>query len=291
MAQRRHLVRSVITSPTVWQYAKAAGFRTVFIDAQAGFIKVYGRLQNYMTPAETAWIDKLYKLEPSIPTYQLDDELMRITLDELARGDRVFIYANKNGSHFPYVNDAPGNKEQTPVNDGIVANDEATLQSYAEAVQWSTDRTMAQLTREAPWDGMTVIYTSDHGQNFSPGHLTHCSSLTNVDAQEGIVPLMVATDDDGLKRRFTDVSRRFPGHGSHFAIAPTLLELMGYAAPDIAQIYDGSLLSNLSIKPQFASDDIFGLFSTQPAWHDTDPFTQRRGSGLPASAAVTKAGD
>jgi glucan phosphoethanolaminetransferase (alkaline phosphatase superfamily) len=291
MAERRHLVRSVITSPTVWQYAKAAGFRTVFIDAQAGFIKANGRLQNYMTPAETEWIDKLYKLEPSIPTYQLDDELMRITLDELARGDRVFIYANKNGSHFPYENDAPGNKERTLGDDGIVGDVEATLQSYAEAVQWSTDRTMAQLTRDAPWDGMTVIYTSDHGQNFSPGRVTHCSSLTNVDAQEGIVPLMVATDDDSLKSRFTDVAQRFPGHGSHFAIAPTLLELMGYAPPDIAQIYDGSLLSNLSIKPQFASDDIFGLFSIQPAWHDADPFTQRRGTDLPATASVTKAGD
>jgi glucan phosphoethanolaminetransferase (alkaline phosphatase superfamily) len=56
-----------------------------------------------------------------------------------------------------------------------------------------------------------MIYTSDHGQNFSPGRLTHCSSLSNFDPQEGIVPLMVATDDDGLRRRFAEISRQFPG--------------------------------------------------------------------------------
>lgn len=287
MAGQRNFVRSVITSPTVWQYAKAAGFRTVYVDAQAGFITVYGKLQNYMTPAETAWIDKLYKLDASIPTYQLDDELVRITLEELARGDRVFIYANKNGAHFPYVNDAPGNKAAAvQVNDGVAGDDEATLLAYSKAVQWSTDRTMARLTREAKWDGMTIVYTSDHGQNFSQGRLTHCSSLTNVDPQEGIVPLMVATDDEVLRRRFADVSQRFPGHGTHFAIAPTLLELMGYAPADIARTYEGSLLSDLSVKPQFVSDDIFGLFSTQPAWHDVDPFVQRRGADLPATASA-----
>jgi glucan phosphoethanolaminetransferase (alkaline phosphatase superfamily) len=276
MANPRNLVTSVTTSPTVWQYAKAAGFRTVYIDAQAGFINAYGKLQNYMTPSEAASIDRLYKLDVSIPTYQLDDELVRITLAELARGDRVFIYANKNGAHFPYVKDAPGDqKDPVAISGNYVGNDPATLATYARAVRWSTDRTMARLTRDANWNGMTMIYTSDHGQNFSPGHLTHCSSLTNVDPQEGIVPLMVATEDEGLRQRFADVSQRFPGQGSHFAIAPTLLELMGYAPPDIEAIYDDSLLRNLDVKPRFVSDDLFGIFSSQPSWHDTNPFDQR----------------
>ncbi|GAB7523129.1 hypothetical protein PBS_21130 [Paraburkholderia sp. 2C] len=276
MANPRNLSTSITTNPTVWQYAKAAGFRTVYIDAQAGFISAYGKLQNYMTPAETNSIDRLYKLDANIPTHQLDDELVRITLAELARGDRVFIYANKNGAHFPYVNDAPGDrKPPVPIDGNFVGNDPATLATYASAVHWSTDRTMARLTRDANWNGMTMIYTSDHGQNFSPGHLTHCSSASNVDPQEGIVPLMVATEDQDLRQRFTDVSRRFPGHGSHFAIAPTLLELMGYAPADIATIYDESLLRNLDTKPRFVSDDLFGVFSSQANWHDVDPFVQR----------------
>jgi len=86
---------------------------------------------------------------------------------------------------------------------------------------------------------------------------------------------MVATEDQGLRQRFTGVSQRFPGHGSHFAIAPTLMELMGYAPADIASIYDESLLHNLDTKPRFVSDDLFGVFSSQANWHDVDPFTQR----------------
>lgn len=291
MAERRNLVRSVVTSPTVWQYAKAAGFRTVFIDAQAGFINVYGKLQNHMTPAEVTAIDRLHKLDESVPTWQLDDELMRITLEELAVGDRVFIYANKNGAHFPYINNSPGNEGAVPQGEAGVAGDDArTLASYAKAIAWSTDRTMAMLTHEADWQDMAVVYTSDHGQNFSPGRLTHCSSLDNVDAQEGIVPLMVATGDDALAARFAAVAQASPGRGSHFAIAPALLEMMGYAPPDIERLYDVSLLGGMPAKPQFVSDDIFGLFARQPTWHEADPFVQRgRADAEPTASIGSKA--
>lgn len=271
MAERRNLVASVVKNPTIWQYAKAAGFRTVFIDAQAGFITVYGKLQNYMTPTEVEWIDDIHKLDNDIPAYSLDDELVRIALEELARGDRVFIYANKNGAHFPYINNAPGNEA---VEQGPPGDDPATLAAYSKAVRWSTDRTMARLTKEANWDGTTMVYTADHGQNFSTGRLTHCSSLTNVDPNEGIVPLMVATEDQALRDRLTAVARKYPGKASHFAIAPTLLELMGYAPSDVSAIYDLSLLSHLPNDPQLVSDDIFGLFGTRPNWHSVDPRLQ-----------------
>jgi glucan phosphoethanolaminetransferase (alkaline phosphatase superfamily) len=276
MADRRDLIHTVHTSPTVWQYAKRAGFRTVFIDAQAGFITVYGKLQNYMTPAEAASIDRLYKMDSTFPSHALDDELVRIVLKEMSVGDRVFIYANKNGAHFPYSDGSPeGLLPGEPQAVGADADSSAaTLRTYAKAVHWSTDRTMSRLTREANWKDATVIYTSDHGQNFSPGRLTHCSSSTNVDPNEAIVPLMVASGDAKLQDRFKAIAARYPGHATHFAIAPTLLELMGYDPSDIATRYEGSLLRDLSWKPQFVSDDILGLFSQRPAWHVVDPSLQ-----------------
>lgn len=278
MADRRDLIRTVHTSPTVWQYAKRAGFRTVFIDAQAGFITVYGKLQNYMTPAETVSIDRLYKIDHTFPSHALDEELVRLVLKEIRVGDRVFIYANKNGAHFPYSNGSPNwSLPDEPQAVGVDASrSAASLHTYAKAVRWSTDRTMSRLIREADWSDATLIYTSDHGQNFSPGRLTHCSSSTNVDPNEAIVPLMVAAGDAKLQGRFEEVAGRYPGHATHFAIAPTLLELMGYQPSDIAMRYEGSLLGNLSWKPQFVSDDILGLFSTRPAWHEVDPMLQKR---------------
>jgi glucan phosphoethanolaminetransferase (alkaline phosphatase superfamily) len=278
MVDRRDLVRSVHASPTVWQYAKKAGFRTVFIDAQPSFTAVYGKLQNYMSPAEALLIDRFYKLDNTIPSYALDDELVRIMLEEMAVGDPVFIYANKNGAHFPYSHGSPEGllPDLSQAADAHAESFVAELQSYAKAVRWSTDRTMSRLIREADLSDATVIYTSDHGQNFSPGRLTHCTSSPNVDPNEAIVPLMVASGNADLQIRFEAVAARYPGHATHFAIAPTLLELMGYEPSDIATRYEGSLLRDLTWKPQFVSDDILGLFSTRPTWHLVDGMLQKR---------------
>ncbi|WP_353646466.1 sulfatase-like hydrolase/transferase [Mesorhizobium sp. WSM2239] len=278
MADRRDLVRSVHTSPTGWQYAKKAGFRTVYIDAQPSFIGVYGKLQNYMSPAEAILIDRFYKIDSTFASYALDDELVRIVLEEMSAGDRVFIYANKNGAHFPYSDGSPEGllPDETEAVEADADSFAAELQTYAKAVRWSTDRTMSRLIREAAWSDATVIYTSDHGQNFSPGRLTHCTTSPNVDPNEAIVPLMVASGDASLQRRFEAVAARYPGHATHFAIAPTLLELMGYKPSDIAKRYEGSLLRDLSWKPQFVSDDILGLFSIRPTWHVVDPMLQKR---------------
>lgn len=49
-ANRRDLVTSIGTNPTLWQFAKKAGYRTVFIDTQAGVNKNPGLLQNFMSP-------------------------------------------------------------------------------------------------------------------------------------------------------------------------------------------------------------------------------------------------
>ena len=274
MARRDDLFHSVLTSPTVWQYARAAGFRTVYIDAQAGFIRVYGKLQNFMTPGEAVGIDRLHKLDSGSPAHALDDELVNLVLDELAAGDRVFIYANKNGAHFPYQDNAPPGFTPGPGADA--AMEAGAPASYGRAISWSTDRTMARLVRESSNDDTTLIYTSDHGQHFSPNRLTHCSALGNVDPQEGIVPLMVATGDRSLQERFVAATRRIRGRASHFAIAPTLLELMGYSPADIAEIYTESLLDDIREPPRFVSGDIFGLFGQRPAWHDVDPAVQER---------------
>jgi len=273
MADRRNLVETVHTSPTIWDYAREAGYRTVFIDAQPTFQDVYGKLQNLMTPAEALLVDDFHELGRAISPHELDDELVRIVLEELARGDRVLIYANKNGGHFPY---ALGSPEGVEPSGSLSVTDRFMTEvfNYAKAVKWSSDRTMARLVREANWTGTTMIYTADHGQNFSPGRLTHCTSGTNVDPTEGIVPLLVASGDGDLKDRFRKVAASHPGHGTHFAIPPTLLELMGYPREDIAAAYEGSLLQELSWKPQFVSDDILGLFSQGPTWHDVDPMTQ-----------------
>ena len=64
-ATRDNLIQMIRTSPTIWQYAKKAGFRTVFIDAQdsSKLATKPNDFQNYMTNAEAAYIDKFYKIK------------------------------------------------------------------------------------------------------------------------------------------------------------------------------------------------------------------------------------
>jgi len=113
-----------------------------------------------------------------------------------------------------------------------------------------------------------VIYTSDHGQNFEPGRLTHCT-VENPDPREGLVPLFVITDNAALRARLEKAAAESRGHGSHFAIAPTVLELLGYSHADIAKAFGPSLLDKSDRKTEFTSGDIFGLFS-DPRRHPID---------------------
>ena len=106
-AARDGLGRTALTNPTIWQYAKKAGFRTAFIDAQAGFNRNPGKLQNFMTTEETRDIDGFYALDEAIAPPALDDHLLDITLRELKSDKPVLIYANKNGAHFPYDHGYP----------------------------------------------------------------------------------------------------------------------------------------------------------------------------------------
>src|SRR5581483_4488613 len=62
-AARHGVGPTLLTNPTIWQYAKKAGFRTAFIDAQAAFNRNPGKLQNFMTTEETRAIDGFHAID------------------------------------------------------------------------------------------------------------------------------------------------------------------------------------------------------------------------------------
>lgn len=288
-AARDHLGSSVLTNPTLWQYAKRAGFRTVFIDAQSAFNRNPGKLQNFMTTAEAGQIDNLVTMPDGVPAPQLDDRLLDTVIQELRSPGPVFIYANKNGAHFPYDHDYPASETlfrptmteqlQAQTRDDIgnrtLANYvlggpiQGRIDSYRNAVRWSVDRFFKRLFAEADLTDTVVLFTSDHGQVFNPDRLTHCS-VEDPDPREGLVPLFVAASDPALQQRFAVGAKESRDHASHFSIAPTLFELFGYAKPDIAKAYGPSLFERNDRQPGFTSGDIFGLFSANVRWHPLD---------------------
>lgn len=271
-AKENGLGRAMLTQPTLWQFAKKAGFRTVYIDGQAGFNHNPGKLQNFMTQSEASDIDGFYALSEDIPTPQLDDHVLDIVMKEIKPDKPVLIYANKNGAHFPYDQGYPESARlfQPTMSQSPTDTSAGRINSFRNVIRWSVDRIMAKLIRDT--DGLkdtVVIYTSDHGQNLDPKHLTHCS-VENPNPREGLVPLFVATGNPALQARFAKAAAESRFHGSHFSVAPTILDLLGYDKQAVAKAYGASLMDKSTRETKFTSGDIFGLFAEKPRWHPVD---------------------
>ncbi len=270
-AARDGLGRKLLTNPTIWQYAKKAGFRTVFIDAQAGFNRNPGKLQNFMTAEETRDMDGFYALDEAIPPPKLDDNLLDITLRELKSDKPVLIYANKNGAHFPYDRGYPDAATLVPSDherDGE-GQHKRRVNSFRNVVNWSVDRFFKRLFEEAALKDTVIIYTSDHGQNFNPARLTHCT-VEDPDPREGLVPLFVITGKRCAARTPCRRCGREPRPRKSLLDHADRAGAARLWPDDIAGIYGDLLLQPNKRAPAFTTGDIFGLFAMQQRWHPID---------------------
>jgi lipid A ethanolaminephosphotransferase len=276
-AARGEIGPKLLTNPTLWQYAGRAGFRTVFIDAQAAFNRNPGKLQNFMTVHELKDIDAFHALPADTPPHALDDRLLDIVKDELRGPGPVFIYAVKNGAHFPYDRGYPASEARFRPTMAEAARDgtEFRVNSYRNVVRWSVDRFFKRLFDEADLGDTAIIYTSDHGQSFVPRRLSHCT-VEDPDPREALVPLFVIPEGDAMRARLAAVAANGRGLATHFAIVPTILELFGYRSRDLASVYRESLLRETAGSPAFTTGDIFGLFSSRVRWHPIDLFRSYR---------------
>ena len=263
-ATRHDLMHTVMSNATIWQYAKAAGFRTVYIDAQAAFVKGPDKLQNFMTAAERTQIDAFHAIDGTVPTWARDDKLADILKEVLKSDEPTFVYAVKNGAHFPYDTAyPPDRREFQPTMSETGLKDRAGLiNSYRNAIRWAVDRVFGRIVEGAPLDRTLIIYTSDHGQNLSTSALSHCTT-ENPDPREALVPLVAITQDSNLKQRLAAPARSYRGHFSHFSIVPTLLDVFGYDRRDIAGKYGPSLFDPPPTEAVFTSGDIFGLVASK----------------------------
>ncbi|MDO8981941.1 MAG: sulfatase-like hydrolase/transferase [Afipia sp.] len=270
-ATRHDLMNSVARNPTIWDYAKTAGFRTVMIDSQAAFLRGPAKLQNFMTPEEKREIDSFNAIEETIAPPDLDDRLVDILAAKLKSEQPTFVYAIKNGAHFPYDRGYPSTQRifQPTMSESARGNEPALINSYRNAVQWSVDRVLKRLANSVPLDNTLIIYTSDHGQNLSTTALSHCS-VKNADPREALVPLFAMTDEPRLRERLSAGAKTNWGYASHFSIAPTLLDVFGFKPQDIATKYGPSLFEKPDPETEFTSGDIFGLISEKIHWNKID---------------------
>jgi Sulfatase len=241
---RERLSESVHTFPSIWAYAKAAGYRTMYIDAQ----KSGGRLQNGMTVVERNQID-LFEQPDHLPHPERDffaaQRLREIALEP----EPHFVYVNKWGAHFPFARNYPRESAVfVPDMEGreaIGASRERLLNSYKNSIRYNVDGFIRELMQGDLRD-VTIIYTSDHGLSLlDHGNvLTHCNPADPHEL-EALVPLLAMSGNPELQRNLRAAALVNRDRASHFQIFPTLLEVFGFDRNEVKATYGAGLLEPL----------------------------------------------
>ena len=249
---RANYLRYIATKPTIWSYAKEAGYHTVYMDAQL----TDGRLQNSMTKRDLQKIDEFIQFDHT-PVVDRDEEIAKLIVQRTHNDTPEFIVANKIGAHFPVNDKYPDSymiyKPASPR--GRLANVAAVSGStgaarwdlyknaYRNTLLWSVGHFMDTILGGANLSNAVIFYTSDHGQNFhedgSPGYATHCSQ--DPPPSEGTVAIAMMTKVPDVAKEAATWSRDNYGATSHFDIFPTLLDLMNYDTDEVRLVYGPSL--------------------------------------------------
>ena len=291
-ATKTNYLRDIRTNPSMWRYAKKAGFRTVYIDGQ----RHNGHVHNLMTAEEMADIDQFIQLDTELKPFQKDLRIARILVDLLKTGDAArFVLINKMGSHFPYEGKYPPDQavyrptmssnysgnEADPQNLARPSDENADMRrrfknSYLNSVRWNTREFFRTVLPEVDAAHTVLIYTADHGQDLHddgrPGYGTHCTDGPAVPA-EGTVPLFVITGIPAVATQMQPAAARNVGRVSQFNVFPTVLALMGYDREALAasRDFEPTLFSELPDDNQRFLSTFFVRWGKKPVWNRIAP--------------------
>jgi glucan phosphoethanolaminetransferase (alkaline phosphatase superfamily) len=225
------------TLPTIFGYAKRAGYKTWLFDSQTR--KDY--LQNYLTPYDKEDIDHFETLGPEVTRVDRDlkflDDVGAI-VNQKKSEDKNFIVLVKYGAHFPYLlTYKPENTRFKPVL-GVsyggmdMAHKEEQINTYANSIYSNVDLYLKKMVSEFDLSQSILFYTSDHGQNILEVEgltRTHCND-EQVVTNEVSVPFMVFSDN--AKELLPSDRNRYY---SQIQMFPTTLSLFGYGKGVVEQ--------------------------------------------------------
>ena len=249
---------------SIWQFAKKAGFYNVYLDAQSA--EEWVNYQNFMNGNEDSFVDELIRVRQKI-AYDSDRVAREKLINYLKQPGKTFIMLNKYGIHFPYFRSYPQEYSifSPALEQGETMNDrEKSLNSFMNGIRWSVDDWFKDfLSASGEFKSYVIIYTSDHGQNIvDDGTLsTHCRPRAN--RFEGIVPMMVFSNDKEILGRFKAVQVASYDKTSHFQVFPTLIQLAGYPESWVRSHYGPSLSEPPGTLPEFFVGDIHGRGSVR----------------------------
>jgi len=167
----------VTRMPTILQYAKTAGYRTIYFD---------GQLDNFWQgyASDTRFIDAYYGAsqlnKKIVDPWEIDFEIAREVGRIVSTGTKNFIVINKLGVHLPYkknypdsaANWQPSDGVKTPVITVIGSNPfQQTINTYDNALRYNLSNFFSELlpANNEILKNSFILYTSDHGQGVENG--------------------------------------------------------------------------------------------------------------------------
>jgi glucan phosphoethanolaminetransferase (alkaline phosphatase superfamily) len=297
---RADYMRINTTMPSIWQYARKAGLRTVYIDAQ----RTGGNLQNLMNDAEKKDIDEFVQFDQT-SVRDRDMAAAAKLVDLLNDGKPELVVINKVGAHFPVHDKYPDafmayrptlprgqfvEVADTGKRDGFNGQpDDWVLyrNAYKNTLLWNVGEFFSRVFAQADLSNTLLIYTSDHGQDLhergNPGLNTHCGG--DPVEEEGLVPLVVI---QGSNLKTLDWSAQLAANkdrSSHYNIFPTLLQLMGYDLAGVEAMYGKPL--SVPTADEFTFNYRFNArLGAKPEWKHIDLKSIVTPAQAPTSVAV-----
>ncbi len=244
------------TMPSIWEYAKQADYRTIYIDSQRAF----GQLHNGMTEIEVGNIDKFIQFDDT-PVLYRDIEAANSLVNYINNKSQEFIIVNKIGAHFPVHDKFPDQfafyEPMLPRGNFVGISDTGSREgfsgsstdwvlyrnSYKNTILWNVGHFFSKIIEAADLNKATIIYTADHGQDLhkrgNPGLSTHCNP--DPVADEGAVPLVIIEGKKNKTLNWQKYLQSNKNNSSHYNIFSTILTLMSYDETRVKLIYGNSL--------------------------------------------------
>lgn len=210
--------QKIYVMPTIFQYARAMGYRTFEFDGQVssvwkGTVADLDHIEHRRTPVDLAAAVR--------HPYDIDAEIARRVRSIVARSTGNFIWVGKRGVHEPYSDAFPSgeaNRRPNKTSDPSTRTDRLVA-DYDAAIRYNHNIFFEQLLNaRKPAPKTIYLYTADHGQSLREGGSTvsHCSTSR----PEAMVPLFIFGSE--IDPGDFDTGYR----ASHANIFPTLLDFM-----------------------------------------------------------------
>src|SRR5688572_28398781 len=179
------------TYPTLFQYAKAANYRTYYLDGQQN--EYWGGNAGDVKFIDASLGSKYFDSDGKDP-WDVDQRIADKAAEIIAGSSGNFVVIFKRGSHTPYhLNFPPGSEVwrpslQTSRRDG---NAGTLINTYDNSIRYKLDVFFRSLVGDPPRlpNGTVIIYTSDHGQTLYEGGEIHSHGGESV--REATVPLFM----------------------------------------------------------------------------------------------------